>query len=227
MEGKSFRSVDIEKFDFSVIGETYIDNINIVLNTGNEVYCKNTILNIALNPVTLFINNKIKSDFQFDSLRYVMKDFDFMLNVNGNIDITLNKQNNLPQNGLIKIILSDSIVKLTDVSIPGPMGPLPLKIESISIQSGNIDSVITNGVMKFSAFKLTGNDLNCEITGTVDLLNDSKIDLTVNIDSDSAVLDQYKDLLTSLIRNNVLALRITGNLAKPELKIINPAKNEN
>jgi hypothetical protein len=229
-EGKLFRSIDISGFDFSIFGETYLDNFLIVLNNSNEISCKNSILNIALNPLTLLIQNKVKSDFQFDSLKYSAKDFEFIFNINGNMELSLDKQSNTPKNGPIKIILSDSIIKLNKINIPGPMGPLPLKIESINIQSGNIDSQITDGVLRFNTFKLTGSDITCDLTGTIELSNitsNSKMDLSVNIDSESAVLDQYKDILGTFIKNNLLSLRIKGTLAKPEFKLNNTEKNEN
>lgn len=230
LEGKSFRSIDISGFDFSIFGETYFDNLIIVLNNGNEVTCKNSILNIALNPVTLLIKNKLKSDFQFDSLRYSTSDFECILNVNGNMDLIIDSQSSLPKDGPVRIIISDSIIKLNDISIPSAMGPLNLKMDSISIQSGNIDSVISNKTLKFNTFKLSGNDISCDITGFIelsDLTANSKLDLTVSIDSESAVLDQYKDILASYIKNSILSLRIRGTLAKPELMLIGAGKNEN
>lgn len=227
LEGKSFRSIEFSGFDFSIFSETYIDNLIIVLNNSNEITCKNAIVNLTLNPVTLFINNKLKSDFQFDSLKYSGKDFELIFNVNGNMNLTLDKQTSIPKDGPVKIIISDSNIKLNNISIPGPMGPLPLKIESVNIQSGNIDSVITNGILKFNSFKLTGSDISCDITGSIELTNNSRIDLIVNIDSESAVLDQYKDVLASFIKNNILSLRIKGTLAKPELAINSAEKNEN
>jgi len=229
-EGKLFRSVDISGFDFSVLGETYFDNLVIVLNNSNEVSCKNSILNIALNPVTLFMKNKIKSDFQFDSLKYTAKDFELLFNLNGNVDLTLDKQSSLPQNGYIKIIVSDSIVKLNSLSIPGPMGPLNLKIESINIQSGNIDTSVTNGIIRFNTFKLTGNDISCDISGTIELsniTNNSKLDIRINLDSESLILDQYRDILASFIKDNILTLKIKGTLGRPELSLNRADKNEN
>lgn len=230
LEGKSFRSIDISGFDFGIFSETYLDNLNLVLNDNDEINCKNAILNISLNPVTLLIKNKIKSDFQFDSLTYTGKNFEFIFNVNGNIDLVIDKKNNLPDHGIIKIILSDSLVKPKVLSIPGPMGPLSLNIESINIQSGNIDASIANKILKINVFKLTGSDIACDITGTVELsnsTNNSKLNLTVNIDPESAVLDQYKDILTPFIKNNMLSLRINGTFSRPELSLSNIEKNEN
>ena len=230
LEGQSFRSIDLSGFDFSVFGETYFDSFIIVLNNSNEISCKNSILNVTLNPFTLFVKNRLKSDFQFDSLKYSSRDSEYTFNINGNIDLILDKQTSVPKNGQIKIILSDSIIKLTNISIPGPMGPLPLKIDSITIQNGNIDSLITNGILKFNSFKLTGNDITCDVTGNIELsniFNNSKLDLNVNIDSESAVLDQYKDILISYIRNNILSLKIRGTVSKPELTLLKAEKNEN
>lgn len=227
MEGKSFRTIEMGGFDFSIFGETYIDKLAVVLNNGNEITCKNAIVNLSVNPLTLIVNRRIKSDFQFDSLKYAGKDTELQFNVNGNVDIKLDEKTGLPGEGPVRIILSDSNLIFRDLSIPGPMGPLPLNIESVNIQSGNIDSIISNGVLRFNTFKLTGNDISCDITGTIDLANNSRLDLLVNIDSESAVLDQYKDVLASLIKNNVLTFRIRGNVSKPELTISSADKNEN
>ncbi len=227
LEGKSFRSIEMSGFDFSIFSETYIDNLLIVLNNSNELTCKNAIINLTLNPVTLLIKNKLKSDFQFDSLKYTGKDVEFLFNINGNMDLTLDKKSGTPKDGLIKIIISDSIIKLGEISIPARMGPLPLKIESINIQSGNIDANMSNGTLMLNTFKITGNDLTCDITGSMELTGSSKLDLVVNIDSESAVLDQYNDLLSSVIKNNILSLRIKGNMSKPEVTLNDAGKNEN
>lgn len=227
LEGKTFRSIEMSGFDFSIFSETYIDNLIIVLNNNNEVTCKNAIINLTLNPVTLFVNNKLKSDFQFDSLKYTGKDVELLFNINGNMDLILDKQSGLPKDGPIKIIISDSIIKPGEINIPARMGPLPLKIDSINIQSGNIDSIMTNGTLKFNTFKLTGSDLTCDISGQIELTGNSRMDLVVNIDSESALLEQYNDLLASVIKNNMLSLRIKGTLSKPEVTLNNPEKDEN
>lgn len=218
-EGKIYKSIDISGFDFSIFGETYFDNVNLILNNSNEISCKNAILNVTLNPITLFYNDKLKSDFQFDSLKYVTKDFEVILNLNGNLDLVVDKQSGFPQNGFIKIIVSDSTIKIDSLSVPGPMGPLNLKLDPINIQSGNIDTSIMNGIIRLNTFKLTGNDISCDISGTIELgkiSNLSKLDLTVNLDSESSILDQYRDLLNSYIKDNTLTLIIKGTLGRPD-----------
>jgi hypothetical protein len=229
-EGKTFRSIDIPGFDFSIFGESYIDNLNIVFNNSNELTCKNAILNPTLNPVTLFLKSRLKSDFQFDSLKYITKDIEALINVNGNIDLIVDKQSGLPRQGSIKIILSDSVIKINNLNIPGPMGPMNLKIESINIQSGNLDSKITNGTINLNVFKLSGNDLSCDIAGTIELsniTNNSKLDITVNLDSESSIIDQYRDLLGAYIKDNTLTLKIKGTIGRPELALNRADKNEN
>lgn len=228
LEGRSFRTIDIPKLDFSIFGETYINDFMMVMNNNNEITCKNSIFNISLTQILL--NNRFKSDFQFDSLKYISKDFELILNVNGNIDLVINKKNGLPENGFIKIILSDATVKLNNLSIPGPLGPLPLKIDVVNIQSGNIDTSVSNHILKFNNFKIAGNDILGDITGNIELSeisNNSKLDLVININSESGVLEQYQDLLSSFIRNNILSLTVKGIAGKPELKIVNTGKNEN
>ncbi len=228
LEGKAFKVIDIPSLDFSIFRETYINDFMIVLNDNSEITFKNSIINISFNA--FLFNNKFKSDIQFDSLKYVNKDFEVILNINGNTDLVFNKQNNLPENGLVKIILSDVNIKLNKINIPGPLGPLPLKIDFLNIQSGSIDATVSNHILKFNNFKITGNDILCDINGNIELSeikNNSKIDLLINIDSSSAVLEQYQDLLSSFIKNNILSVTIKGTIGKPELKLVSAAKNEN
>ena len=226
-EGKIYKSIIFSKFDFSVFGDTYCDNLSIEMNNGNEVTCKNIILNMALNPVTLLIQNRLKSDFQFDSFKYNTKDYDLLTNINGKVDITFDNKTNTPLDGILKIILSDSVIKFNNISIPGPMGAMNLKIDSVNIQSGNIDTVFNRGNCRINTFKLSGNDISCNITGSLDFNGPSRLDITISIDSESTVLDPYRDILGSFIKDNMLMLRLKGTLSKPELTLLNSGKNEN
>ena len=227
LEGKAYRTLVFSKFDFSIIGDTYCENLAIEMNNNNQLACRNIILNIALNPLTFFMQSKLKSDFQLDALKYSTRDYDLLLNVNGKTNITFDSKSYIPGDGFVKLILSDSIIKLHNVSIPGPMGAMNLKIDSVNIQSGIIDSVFSKGICRINTFKLTGNDISCIITGTLDFTATTRLDLIISIDSESTVLDQYRDLLGSYIKNNVLIFRLKGTLSKPELILFNTGKDEN
>lgn len=226
LEGNLFRSIEISNFEFNLFSETYIKNLLIATNGNNEISCKNSIINISLNPYTLLLKNRLKADFQFDSLKYIGKEFILNFNINGNINFLMDTAKNYPKDGPLKIIMSDSIVKLNNFTIPGPMGPFKLQIESINIQSGNIDGIVTNGILRFNTFKISGPDISCNASGNIDF-NNSKIDLVVMIDSESSALEPYRDLLSSIIKNNQLSLRLRGSLSKPEFLLNNPDKNEN
>jgi len=227
LEGKIYRSIVFSRFDFSIIGDTYCENLGIEMNNNDDLTCKNIILNMALNPVTLFIQDKLKVDFQFDALKYSTRNYDILLNVNGKTDITVDIQSNKPVDGFVKMVISDSIIKLQNISIPGPMGAMNLKIDSVNIQTGNIDTVFVKGNCRINTFKLAGNDISCQITGTIDFTASSRLDLSISIDSESSVLDPYRDLLDSFIKNNVLMLRLKGTFSKPEITLFNTGKDEN
>lgn len=227
LEGKNYKSIIFSKLDFNVFGDTYCDNLIIEMNNGNELSCKNIILNMALNPVTLLLQNRLKSDFQFDSLKYSTRDYDILININGKTDITIDNKTNLPSDGILKVILSDSVIKLNNISIPGPMGSMNLKIDSVNIQSGNIDALFNRGNCRINTFKLSGNDISCNITGSLDFTASSKLDITISIDSESTVLDPYRDILGSFIKDNALMLRLKGTFFKPELTLFHTGKDEN
>ncbi len=228
-EGKSFKSITLKKLDFSIMGRSSAENVELLLNNGDEVYLKSILLNLSVNPYRLFISKRYVADFQFDDFRYTAQKTEFMLNLNGNIDITIDKLKGIPSAGDLKFIIEEAKLKLKEMSIPGPMGPLALKLDAINIQNGLAEADIVNGVVKIRNFRLSGTDLNCSITGTVELADrsdNSRLNLNISIDPESAALEQYKELILSVSNNGPLLLSVQGTLGRPEIKISGAAKNQ-
>lgn len=228
-EGKSFKSISLKKLDFSIFGKSSAENIEVLLNNGDEVYFKSILLNLSVNPYRLFVSKRYIADFQFDDFRYTAQNTEFMFNLNGNIDVTLDRLRDIPSSGDLKLIIEEAKVKLKEMSIPGPMGPFTLKLDSVNVQSGIAEADIVNGVVKIRNFKLSGTDLNCSITGTVELADrsdNSRLNLNISIDPESAALEQYKDLILSISNNGPLVLTVQGTIGRPEIKIAGAVKNQ-
>lgn len=228
-EGKAFRSVSMKEFDFSIIGESSAENVEIVLNSGESLFVKSMLLNPSVNPYRLFVSKRYLADFQFDGFKYSSADTDVMLNLNGNIDLVFDKIKKIPGSGEVKLILEEGKVKLKEISIPGPMGPFPLKLETVNIQNGIAEIDIVNGIARIRNFKLSGTDLNCTITGTMELaenINNSRLDLNINIDPESAALEQYRDMILAMTNNAPLVLSVRGTLGRPEIRIAGTGKTE-
>ncbi len=109
------------------------------------------------------------------------------------------------------------------------MGPFPLKLETVNIENGIAEIDIVNGVARIRNLKLSGTDLNCSITGTIEMAersDNSKLDLNINIDPESAALEQYKDMINIMVNNNSLVLAVRGTLGRPDVKIAGTGKSE-
>ncbi len=119
-EGKSFRTITLKSLDFSVIGESSAENIDIVLNNGHELSFKNILINPSLNPYRLFINKRFLADFQFDNFRITSPDAEVIMNLNGNIDIVPDKTGKIPDSGEIKLILEECKIMLKEIPFRVP-----------------------------------------------------------------------------------------------------------
>ena len=228
-EGKFFRSVSMQRLDFNILGESYIDGLELVLAAGEELSVKNIILNPSINPYRLFISHRILADFQFDAVKYHSGETDIIMNINGNIDVVMDRVKNIPGSGEVKLILGDARLKMKEISIPGPVGPMPLKLDSVNVQNGLAEVDIVNGVARIKNFKLTGTDINCSVTGSIELAektSNSKLDLMINIDPESLILEQYRELVSAVTGNGPLVLAVKGTLLRPDIKIAGAEKTE-
>ncbi|HOP62693.1 MAG TPA: AsmA-like C-terminal region-containing protein [Spirochaetota bacterium] len=229
IQDRKIKSITLQKLDFNIIGESYAENVEVVLGSGEEISCKNLILNPSVNPYSIFINRRFFSDFQLDNLNFNGKKANVVLNLNGNIDVITDATRNIPLSGEIRLILSDAKIGVSEISVPGPMGPLPLKLDIINIQNGVAEIDIVNGVAKIKNFRLTGTDLNCSITGSLELsenTNNSKLDLNINIDPESAALEPYRDIIIAATDNKPLILTVKGTVGRPDVKLERPGKTE-
>lgn len=230
-EGKSFRSITMKSLEFSIISESSAENVEIVLNNGNELFFRNILVNLSVNPYRLFITRRFLADFQLDNFRVISPVAEIIMNLNGNIDITADRVKKIPASGDVKLLLEECTIRLKEISIPGPMGPFPLKFDSVNIQNGIAEIDIVNSIARIRNLKLSGTDLNCSITGTVELserTDNSKLDLSINIDPESAALEQYKDMISIITNNGALVLAVRGTPGRPDVKIAGTGKqNEN
>jgi len=228
-EGKAFRTISMKSLEFSLLSESSAENVEVVLKNGHELFFKNILLNISLNPYRLFITKRLLADFQFDNFRISSPDAEIMMNLNGNIDIIPDELKKIPGSGEIKLILEECKIRLKEISIPGPMGPFPVKLDTVNIENGVAEIDIVNSTARIRNFKLSGTDINCSITGTIEIAertDNSKLDLNISIDPESAALEQYKDMINIMANNGTLVLSVRGTMNRPDVKITGAGKSE-
>ena len=226
LEGKSLQSISLPVFKFSILGDTVIENPAIILSNGDEITCKKTTI-ATPNPISLLLSKKIKSDFTVDLLKFCWKDSELLASFGGNIDLSLDKQTNMPVSGSVQTEAINVVLKHIKIPITTQFGPINIERDSIIINSEKgIDAAITNGVLKFDKFNTTGS-IESEISGSINL-SSKKLDLTIEIDTDNKEFEQYKDFIPSkFVKNDRITLKVDGTIDKPDPKLIEKDKNEN
>jgi len=218
LEGeKTFKSINLPVFKFSIIGKTEIENPAIILNNGNEIFGRK--ISIANpNPISLLLSKKIKSNFSVNQLKYAWKESELLITFHqGNMELSLDKTYT-PTSGSLQIEAIDITLRGITIPIPTQLGPMLLKFDQKNVEIKSVDCKITNGVLKFDKIE-SSKDIVAEISGTISLIN-KRLDLTIYIDTDIQELEVYKSSLTRYIKNDRLGIQIRGTLDNPESTLI-------
>lgn len=218
LEKKSLRSIIIGHMDINLIGDSYFDNVNMTLLGGDELSFKSAVLNASLNPVRLILNRHIISDILLDKIQYSSEKVHAFANMTGNMDITLENKTGIPADGMIKALMENIIINLDKVTLPDNMGGFSLP-PSIKISSISLDCIIENKKMTIKNLLVSGSDLRGNITGSILLMpitGNSKLELMVSIDPESALLSEFKPLLKSFTdASGKISFPLKGTLSRP------------
>lgn len=221
-EGKAFRTISVKDLEFSLFNDIVIDDAYIVLNNSDEIEFKNSIIALSKNPWKLFRKKNVTTDFQIKGLKYISSKFESTVNLNGNADIVLSNSGPIPSEGNLKLLVSSGIVKLNEISFQGPLGPMSLKIGSIQVSAVNCELEFISGSININRLEITGDDLSGSVSGSVkpgNFLPATSLNLTVNINPDSLVLSEYKDMIMPMVKNDYLTVYIRGTLGKPDFRL--------
>jgi len=221
-EGKSLRTISVQDIKFRIFGEAGVGRTYIVLNNNDEVHLQKGVIALNKNPYRLLYKKNILSDFELNGLKYSSSRFNSTLSLNGNADVTLNPASPLPLKGIIKILVSSGVVNFNELTFQGPLGPMTIKVDTINISAINCHLEFINDAVNIQRFDLTGDDLSGSVSGNIRIasfLPSSTLNLTININPDSAVLNNYRDLVLPLVRNNSVTLFLRGTLGKPDVRL--------
>lgn len=221
-EGNAFRSISVRDIEFSILGNSNIGNTFIILNNNDEINLLNAIISINKNPYRLLFKKNLLTDFEFNGFNYSSPKFKTNINFNGNADVTVNPASPLPLNGFIKILVSSGIININELTFQGPLGPMTVKPDAVNISAINCHLEFLNGLVNIQRLDITGDDLSGSVSGNIrvaQFLPSSSINLTININPDSAVLNTYRDLLLPLVKNDSITFYLRGTLGKPDIRL--------
>lgn len=223
LEKTLFRNVYVGNMDFSIFGPSTLDNVYVTTRRGSDIILKNMTVNPTLNPVALFIRNIYRTDMQVSGIRIKSSGFQADLNLNGNIYLKMRPSSSLPDEGTVTMMVQNAIVQAGSISLPPDLGGITLDIPSIRLTSIIFDSQITGADMKIKRFTISGPDLRGEVSGSVVLnaiVQNSKLELLLSIDSASQLLANYRDFLVPYIdEDGKIFLTMKGTISHPDIKI--------
>lgn len=215
LESTMGRNIQIGMIDFSVIGDSYIDYLNISFSNGAELNLKDITFNISLNPYRLLVSKKIKGEVQIGSFKYTKSDLSITNNLKTSFNIQFDGKTGIPTNGEVGLELTSASLK--GITIKG------FDIPALKFSSIKGDATLKSRRLRIDSFTFSGGDVNGEIKGSVQIepmANASKLNLFIYLNSDSRILQEYKMLLDSLVdTGGKVKIEITGNFINPSVKL--------
>ncbi|HPJ36817.1 MAG TPA: type II secretion system protein GspN [Spirochaetota bacterium] len=209
-------SINLGKLDFSLFNDSYIDELSLGSREGAETFLKNITINIAINPVTTLVKKTISGMLSIQNFTYTNRDLTIRSLVMSDFDIRFDSATGLPKDGYIDIKCDNVYVKgakIKGFSIP------PVRFTSIQSKAKFI-----NGNLSLESLKFNGSDLNGSMNGTIELnkfIKTSRMNLTIIINAESRILEDYKLLLSGFVDEGSKQIKIilTGRISRPRIQM--------
>ncbi|HNR87551.1 MAG TPA: type II secretion system protein GspN [Spirochaetota bacterium] len=214
-------TINLGQLDFSLWRNTYIDSVAVYFADGTELSLKDVNVDFTKNPISLFLLNRFSGDFKVNSLKYQKKDMSIEGVVKVLMSSAFDTKKDIITSGSLSIALQNINVK--GIEIKGFVIP-PIKFSGIAAEAK-----IANNQLRIDRCVFSGVDLRGQITGTIALnkmMKSSRLNLKIEIDGNSRVLEDYKILLGSLTGSDgeKIRLDVGGMLHSPEVNF--PQKTE-
>jgi hypothetical protein len=206
--GKSFY---VGSLDFNLLGSTTINNLTMTLDNGSEYDLENIDMNIGL--LSALLSKTIEGSLIIPNFKY-NKDITSLNSIlNSDFKLEFNSYSEFPSNGFI-------ILKLQNVQLKG-MTIKDFNIPPIRFTLVDADIKIIKRSLSIKSMKLSGPDLNGSIKGDITfakVASGSRMNLNIEIDSNSALLENYKILLGDAISSdNKLIINLRGTISNPQI----------
>ncbi len=215
LESTMGRNIQIGLIDFSVIGDSYIDYLNIAFPNGAELNLNDITFNISVNPYRLLVSKKIRGEVQIGSFKYAKRDLSITNNLKTSFNIQFDGNTGIPTNGDLSLELANASLK--GITIKG------FDIPALKFSSIKGEGILKSRRLRIESFTFAGGDINGEIKGSIQIepmAHASKLNLFIYLNSDSRILQEYKMLLDSIIdTGGKVKIEITGNFINPNVKL--------
>jgi hypothetical protein len=220
LEAATGGNLYVGDIDFSLFGDSRIENLAFSFTSGSEINLNEVEMNIAINPVTLLIRKTIKGKLDIANFIYRKQELSIKSLINSRFDMEIDPVLGVPSSGFINIDLQNSDIK--GLNIKG------FDIKPIKFTSIKGETTLANRVITIKSLVFSGNDLRGDIKGTIQLekfLFNSRINFVIEIDPNSGALQDFKMLLDNMVvTDNKVRITIAGTLMDPKVDL--PTKTQ-
>ncbi|MDH7554002.1 MAG: type II secretion system protein GspN [Spirochaetota bacterium] len=205
--------ISIGNLKIHTITDSIAENITIELKNGTEITLQNVLFNFTINPFSIFITHHYDGTIKIHNLNLKGEKLQIITNADILYDLKYNKPLPYPAEG--NIISSMKDVSIKGISIQG------FEIPDINISQIKSELIFEKGNMinlKYLLF--SGSEIRGNAYGTITLSNyfqNSSLNITIQIDSQSSILEDYKVLLESMMKPGTknITIKIMGTIGNP------------
>jgi hypothetical protein len=221
LEKNAVYSVFTGEIEFNFIDVISINNLMIILKSGEEVSIKEIIVDGTTNPYSLFISSSYKGGIQITGIKYSSPKAGISMNLNTNFSVVIDKNSGIPIDGIVRsFIIQNASISFPDNTFPEPLAFIKMDHPMV-INSINADAVLRNRTLTLNSFKVFGNDIRGDISGSIQfekIAGNSRLNLKIAIDPESALLSEFKELLSSFTIDGKILLLLEGTLSNPVMR---------
>jgi len=205
--------ISIGRLKIHTITDSIAEDITIELKNGTEITLQNVLFNFTINPFSIFITHHYDGTIKIHNLNLKGEKLQIITNADILYDLKYNKPLPYPAEG--NIISSMKDVSIKGISIQG------FEIPDINISQIKSELIFEKGNMinlKYLLF--SGSEIRGNAYGTITLSNyfqNSSLNITIQIDSQSSILEDYKVLLESMMKAGTknITIKIMGTIGNP------------
>lgn len=205
------RSLYIGETHFGLIRDIEIDNIVLVFFNGGELNLRDVTVDVSF--LSMFFSNNIKGELNVNNLKYESPPLSIENNLKSNFQVKWSTETGMPSDGFLDLTLQNVSVKgvqIKNFDIP------PVRFTAIKA-----DAKVVRNQLLIKEITFSGTDLRGNIRGTITMekyFRNSRIDLRVEIDSTSKLLENYKILLGNVPADSdkKVKMTMTGTIANPD-----------
>ncbi|MCX8122962.1 MAG: type II secretion system protein GspN [Spirochaetes bacterium] len=207
--------ISIGKLKIHTITDSLAEDVTIELKNGSEITLQNVSFNFTINPISLFITRHYDGTIKANNLNFIGEKIQIKTNADLLYDLKFNQKMPYPEDGNIISTLND--VSIKGITLQG------FEIPDIAITQIKLHLVFEKGnIINLKYLLFSGSDIRGNAYGTITLSNyfqNSSLNITIQIDSQSKILEDYKVLLESMTKSGTknIIIKIMGTIGNPNI----------